>query len=774
MANGSFHTAPTYEDVYNWANERARTHDELRDAIKAVEDSYEIVFIPGILGSKLRIGDYTYGHDPIDPSKLVLSRENAKATAEVMDTFVGGIGPIVKNVDVYGDALSLLQDAIGGKTVHEFPYDWRQDISLLADQFQRFGQERLKGKRVVIVAHSMGGLLAWHWKNRFRGKRPFCLAALVIVGSPLEGSCEIVRTLIEGYSPGDTANWFEKRITQAVFKKAHAALFTFPSVFQLLPKPDSCKCLASIRNGNRLSLKPFNFGTWHRDREHSVLRKFSRDTGLSEQEYRILIEHAIESAERFHSQFDPKHYNDTIYLLYSTSRSMPSGYTVARSGDWLTVTEEQSSVVGNGDGRVLSSSALNSRGATIGVEGKAWPLTETHGTLMKDQNFSAFVSTHLQQLIFQKKVLELLAYVLNDAQLKQEVAARGWIIEPLQSSLQPDECREVAHAQDVVAKHNCSQVDPSGGTAAQRALVAARREEQAGNIKVASALYETAWLLDESTMEPQSLTALADLHMQEGRHFKCVNMLSRAASIAEKENDPLLAKSIYSNLGNAYAMVGLREPATRAFLKEAKLARVIDINNDLQALHAAALALRNPLRTALNRGKQADVFLPRDLRVEIGTAMGSLVKVADYGSDILKIPRIDPLKIDVGRRLESHSGKVRGVKVAYESSMPGIIRKAVHSHLDKALSGPDVALAIKKSRELLVRVEKTHGSLASPQTGDVVMIKGGSAGSKADSEKFIAETTQTLDWAVNEMSSARKTLKVYLDRGRWKKDVSSI
>ena len=72
----------------------------------------------------------------------------------------------------------------------------------------------------------MGGLMFWNWKNRVRdpnNPRPFTLLALVTLGSPLGGTCEIVRMLIEGYKPYDGASGFENAAYDVIFGKAHVS-----------------------------------------------------------------------------------------------------------------------------------------------------------------------------------------------------------------------------------------------------------------------------------------------------------------------------------------------------------------------------------------------------------------------------------------------------------------------------------------------------------------------------------------------------------------------
>jgi hypothetical protein len=63
--HGNAYYPPSADEIQRWARERAPRHTGLRDKMFELDDSYEIVFIPGILGSKLKIGDFTYGDDPL-------------------------------------------------------------------------------------------------------------------------------------------------------------------------------------------------------------------------------------------------------------------------------------------------------------------------------------------------------------------------------------------------------------------------------------------------------------------------------------------------------------------------------------------------------------------------------------------------------------------------------------------------------------------------------------------------------------------------------------
>ena len=104
--------------------------------------------------------------------------DGVRATALVPDLHL--IAGVVEDRPVTLGIAEMMVDAFGLEkgTVHddqrvanyfEFPYDWRRDNRVAARQLQRFIEDRLhrwrtktpfKDARAVIVAHSMGGLVA--------------------------------------------------------------------------------------------------------------------------------------------------------------------------------------------------------------------------------------------------------------------------------------------------------------------------------------------------------------------------------------------------------------------------------------------------------------------------------------------------------------------------------------------------------------------------------------------------------------------------------------
>ena len=200
-----------------------------------------VVFIPGTVGSELWDGNeliwpgtglqkLTDGY----PEELVTKL----ATSETLR-----VGGILDKVSLFGlgvdhfatgydKALSLLR-SIGFDTnrgtLTPFPYDWRRDIRETARLLhKRLLADDLANKRVGIVAHSMGGLIARFALERISA--PANVELLILAAVPHHGAPAAFLNLI-GLRP-------EIFLTGAQCKRV-VNNPTFPSAYQLLPHPAS-------------------------------------------------------------------------------------------------------------------------------------------------------------------------------------------------------------------------------------------------------------------------------------------------------------------------------------------------------------------------------------------------------------------------------------------------------------------------------------------------------------------------------------------------------
>lgn len=229
----------------------------------AVEDQPPVVFIHGVMGSKLR--DKTTGEElwigslgriltsdysdlalQIDPQTLEPLPDNLEAF-EVADAAVGKdfYGKIVRTLHDVGEYQLATVGEKPDKThknYYVFYYDWREDNVISAAKLADFIDQIRKDYddphlKVDIVAHSMGGLITRYYirygrvdvldnndfpVNMYGGDR---VRRVILLGTPNLGSVKILNLFIDGIKIGGQ----EKIHTET--------MATMPSLFELFPHP---------------------------------------------------------------------------------------------------------------------------------------------------------------------------------------------------------------------------------------------------------------------------------------------------------------------------------------------------------------------------------------------------------------------------------------------------------------------------------------------------------------------------------------------------------
>lgn len=299
---------------------------------KMVNDQPPVIFIHGVLGSKLRdkqSGEEVWFSSPI---KLVFDEFKHLAydidpdTLEVADDryepyeLAGDIigkdfyGNIVKTLNKFGGyELAIPGTAVdpSRKNYYIYIYDWRQDnvvnaakLADLVDQIRiDYNQPDLK---VDIVAHSMGGLIARYFMrygrtdviddndfpvNLYGAER---VRRVILLGTPNLGSVKMLNAFIDGIGLG--------------FQKIGAeTLATMPSLYQLLPHPLNDWLITA--NGDTLKRDLFDVEIWRRfqwsifapDTRARIREGFTNDAAADE--YLAVLERyfekRLERARRF-------------------------------------------------------------------------------------------------------------------------------------------------------------------------------------------------------------------------------------------------------------------------------------------------------------------------------------------------------------------------------------------------------------------------------------------------------------------------------------------
>jgi pimeloyl-ACP methyl ester carboxylesterase len=226
-----------------------------------------VVVVPGIMGSELidQSGRVRWGLKPSVLARAWLTRE--LGILHVTDDDMAGGGrlrptrllrvpgymPFLGGLEPYTGLLRrAVETAADSRAVAEFPYDWRLSIEHNAPLLVRCCEEHLeswravveaerKGDpadvRLVVVAHSMGGLITWYAIQKLglsAGVRQ-----LITLGTPFYGAVKGMQMLATGEGapvPRQAARWLAS---------------TCPGVFDLLPR---YRCVLTADGVRRLTV----------------------------------------------------------------------------------------------------------------------------------------------------------------------------------------------------------------------------------------------------------------------------------------------------------------------------------------------------------------------------------------------------------------------------------------------------------------------------------------------------------------------------------------
>lgn len=188
------------------------------------DTSIPIVFLPGLMGSSLTntpiaspgcqarpvgeiwvnllglLNPFAYNENMIS---LWLKEDDQApdndcdviAASAIIDTISLGIPGA--DIDVYGNLLLDLEN--NGFQVHRFPYDWRLDLESNAQKLDAFLSSTFGGVKVVLLGHSMGGLLARQYT--LSPGRAARVDKVISMGTPYWGAPLIARHARAGTTP---------------------------------------------------------------------------------------------------------------------------------------------------------------------------------------------------------------------------------------------------------------------------------------------------------------------------------------------------------------------------------------------------------------------------------------------------------------------------------------------------------------------------------------------------------------------------------------------
>jgi pimeloyl-ACP methyl ester carboxylesterase len=221
-----------------------------------------LIFVPGLLGSRLCRGDAGAGAEPDvvwGTLGALSSFPTLRLQPSTSDQAIKPCGLLRQIVylgvftqEVYAPVVAHLE-GLGyreGHTLFVFDYDWRRSVFDNAATLAAFVREKIPDERQQfdILAHSMGGLVSRVYVAKLGGSAR--TARLFSAGTPFFGSVKVYETVQQGWG---AANHLMGGLTE--FRRT---MLSFPSAYELMPRYDGC-CGAA---GGAPSFVPANIDAW--------------------------------------------------------------------------------------------------------------------------------------------------------------------------------------------------------------------------------------------------------------------------------------------------------------------------------------------------------------------------------------------------------------------------------------------------------------------------------------------------------------------------------
>lgn len=206
-----------------------------------MSSNIQIIVMPGIMGSTLKnkyIQIWPWSdHYAFDQYKTLKNINKASIYAAKLEPYT------------YKKLVEELKTI--SNNVTPFPYDWRQNN---LNHFKEL-EKKLdpNAEEIVIVAHSMGGILAKLFLNEHRGSDLINrVSKLITIGTPWNGAMDAYKTLKYGKSIPEK-NLFRGLVLSEKTCKEISPYF--PSIYQLLPSNRYCELARQVETKELVSYK---------------------------------------------------------------------------------------------------------------------------------------------------------------------------------------------------------------------------------------------------------------------------------------------------------------------------------------------------------------------------------------------------------------------------------------------------------------------------------------------------------------------------------------
>ena len=369
-----------------------------------------LVFIPGILGSKLTLPP-TSGQENSGQEEIVWGCVNNAMTAHTsLDYSVQPklwasplFDPTAPTDDCAIDVYARFNTAMKSSALSKdgpgfflnFSYDWRQSNEVSAKHFDEFIRREpslLHGKDLVLIAHSMGGLIIKWWYHEYYSKDesvyPFNILRIFFVGTPHEGSYVTLDAMINGYKMFGESGTFAGMLSDTFFPALNKVGLTFPSFYELLPVASNSehwvRYLTVYENTSQTDyIDLMDHRKWKAlglpDEDEVTIP--SGGNGNLEEYYETLLPELLAGAKRFRDRLREMPPIPEARYVVSVKHETPNRLTARYEDNKLDLRLE----FGEGDGTVFTDSALD-----ISMRPKddfVILIDSEHENLVNDENF---------------------------------------------------------------------------------------------------------------------------------------------------------------------------------------------------------------------------------------------------------------------------------------------------------------------------------------------------------------------------------------------------
>ena len=204
-------------------------------AVRRVRGGDRVMILPGIMGSKLGYDGPLLFDDVlwVNPITIALGRlSELKLTAA--KTRIDALGVIL-----FAYLKLKLKLQIAGHDAEFYPYDWRLSLVQLGKALAN--EIKTSGRRVQLVAHSMGGLVA----RSALIHKPKLLRRIVMLGTPNFGSFSPIQAFRGAHSIVQKLDFIDRFHSASEL----ADIFgSFPGLCEMIPSPE--KYAADFFNRN--------------------------------------------------------------------------------------------------------------------------------------------------------------------------------------------------------------------------------------------------------------------------------------------------------------------------------------------------------------------------------------------------------------------------------------------------------------------------------------------------------------------------------------------